>query len=234
MHPQLCRAWEDAMRRAPPPHHMYAAQQEQHSRLLRQRAIQHKAAAAAQGNTSPPERGGVPRPALLHHQQHYAGSTASHSGLPVGGGGCGVVGGSGQRIKKLQQVSVRSSRSDWLQSIKPRPLQDLLASRLPPLPDLSETITVAQQMSRHGSLSVRTMPRARKAGFLERCPVALLIKKSLAERQLEKLPKQQRTTALPLESTVHICSGCSKPAVTAMEFSLARFHGIPEPHPETR
>jgi hypothetical protein len=63
----------------------------------------------------------------------------------------------------------------------------LLCARLPPLPDLAETVVMAAQMAQEGSLPPPTGPRARKAEFLKRCEAALAKKNPLAERDVKKI-----------------------------------------------
>ena len=111
----------------------------------------------------------------------------------------------------------------------------LLVSRLVELPDLVDTVTIAMQMAREGSLPSPMGPRARKSEFMKRCDAALLRRNPLAQRDVRNLSlDDQRKIALALDCSKHLCSRCPAPASTSMEFSLAWLDGIPAPDPDTR
>ena len=102
-------------------------------------------------------------------------------------------------------------------------------------PDLVETVTVAAQLARNGSLPLSTGPRARKTEFIKRCQAALVRRVPLAELDIKKLnANDQHKIEQALDLSKHLCSKCPEPAATSVEFSLAWLVGIPEPHPDTR
>jgi len=99
-----------------------------------------------------------------------------------------------------------------------------LVAKLPGLPDLAETCTLAAKLAREGLLPQPSTVRARKAEFLKRCQAALVIKNPLAELDVKKLPRQdQRMVALALEPDKKICSRCPNAADTALEFGINWF-----------
>ena len=112
---------------------------------------------------------------------------------------------------------------------------ELLITRLPVLPDMTECVTIAAILAMEGALLSPLGPRARKAEFLARCETALKRKNPLAQCDLKQLPAQdQRKIAVALGLKTQLCSRCPRPAETSVEFSLSWLDGVPEPHPDTR